>query len=145
MTNPTSKWQLDVPEEEFAQEIQQRADEAYSSAKVKQPDYDKTITALTVERQKSEQDFRWQIVSFRRGLLWYLLILMTFETIALFVIIILASLPSRMLIIEDVTLQVLVGATIAQISAMLIVIIRSVYSNSLNKLIMSDKGLPPVK
>ena len=46
---------------------------------------------------------------------------------------------SQTLEISATTLQILIGATIAQISAMLIVIIRSVYSDTLNQLIMSSQ------
>ena len=65
--------------------------------------------------------------------------LMTLETITLFAIIILTSLPSIILLVADTTLQILVGATIAQISAMMIVIIRSVYSDTLNQIVVSAK------
>lgn len=124
--------------ENAIREIEQRADKAFSSEKQTSSDYEKKITDLKVEQQQSNQEFREQVVYFRKGMFWFLIILMTLETIALYIIIIVASLPSKVLLIEDVTLQILVGATIAQISAMMIVIIRSVYSDSLNKLIMSD-------
>ncbi len=62
---------------------------------------------------------------------------MTVETLALFIIIAFASFQT--LEISATTLQILIGATIAQISAMLIVIIRSVYSDTLNQLIMSSQ------
>jgi len=62
---------------------------------------------------------------------------MTIETLALFLIIGFASFQT--LEISATTLQILVGATIAQISAMLIVLIRSVYSDTLNQLIMSSR------
>ena len=139
MNNPVDSPTGKTAEDFVVQTIVQRADEAYSAEKHSSSDYQRKITDLKVKQQQSNQEFRRQVVSFRKGMFWFLLILMTIETVALFVIIILASLPTKALLIEDVTLQILVGATIAQISVMMIVIIRSVYSDSLNKLIMSDR------
>lgn len=86
----------------------------------------------------TNHDFRRQINDFRKKLINFLLWLMGIETFALFVIIILASISIKgvhILEIKDLTLQILVGATIAQVSSMLIFIIHSVYSDSLNKII----------
>lgn len=119
--------------------LEREARKAYSS--ISKASKDKTLAQnLGIEKLQAEQDLRRQIIRFRRILFYFLLMLMTVETLAVFVIIVLASLPSPILAIKELTLQVLVGATIAQISAMLIVIIRSVYPDSLNKLITPDKG-----
>lgn len=124
---------------DFAKEIEQRAKVAYTSVEGKKlQDFDLEMSKLMVERKKSEQDFRWQIVSFRQKLFRFLLFLMALETVSLFVLIILSSLPSKILVIADTTLQILVGVTLVQISAMIIVIIKSVYSDSLNQLIMAE-------
>lgn len=124
------------------------ATKALEAAQAKQPssDFDKPLTDIdfTTQKRKSDQAFRRQVVLFRTVLFYYLLVLMTIETLALSAIIVLASLPSKVLVIGDTTLQVLAGATIAQVSAMLIVIIKSVFSDSLNKIIMSGEAQPPI-
>jgi hypothetical protein len=126
-----------------ARTIEQSARATFETEKAKQPtELNKKLTEklneLFLYQKQTEQDFRWQIVLFRKRLLLYLLYSMTVETILLYTIIILASLPSKILMIERVTLQILVGATIAQISGMLIVVIKSVYADSLNTFIMSN-------
>jgi hypothetical protein len=134
------------PEDRDIQAIEQieaNAKTAYSAKEAVEPSYGKGISELEFKRKASDQKFRDQIVAFRLWLIVFILAMMALETIVLFVIIILASLPCPKLKIEPLTLQVLVGATIAQVSAMLIVIIRSVYSDSLNRLVMSDKRRPP--
>ena len=93
--------------------------------------YSKEITQQASERLQS------QLVFFRKRLLSFILILMACETVALFTIVILTSLPTKPLDIHDTTLQIFTSATIAQISAMLIIIVRSVFSDKLNPLIMS--------
>jgi hypothetical protein len=75
--------------------------------------------------------YRKQLLSSREILLDNIINFMYGETIALFLIIILVA--CKVLEINEVTLQVFVGGTILQISSMLIVIIKSVYSDSLNK------------
>ncbi|MGB7511246.1 MAG: hypothetical protein WBP54_08175, partial [Pelodictyon phaeoclathratiforme] len=78
--------------------------------------------------------YRKQLLSSRELLLDNIINFMYGETIALFLIIILVA--CKVLEINEVTLQVFVGGTIIQISSMLIVIIKSVYSDSLNKRMM---------
>lgn len=106
------------------------------------------------ERHKSNQNLRKQILSSRKCLLIFLVSLMAIESIVLFLIVIFSSLPAgssvpdsntlpseilKKLSIDPRTLQILVGATLAQISVMVIVVIRSVYSDTLNKDLMSDR------
>lgn len=122
---------------ELYRDVIERAGSAYKK-KEKSSDYQKKLTEILVAKEKSLQNLRDQIVNYRKCLFNFLLILMAFETVAMFVLVIVASLPSKILVIHDTTLQVLVGATIAQVSAMIIVIIRSVYSEGLNKFIMSN-------
>jgi len=113
------------------------AEHEYSS-RTGDADYNKPINEFFSRQKKtSDQRFRDQVVSFRKVLFYFLLVFMTVETLALFIIIAFASFQK--LEITPTTLQILVGATIAQISAMLIVIIRSVYSDTLNQLIMSSQ------
>ncbi len=121
--------------DDFTDLLRKRAREALSAKAKEAADLDEEMRELDLQKSRSEQDLRRQIVDFRKLLLWYLIGFMTLETIALYTIVILTSL--KILTIEPATLQILVGATIAEISAMLIVIVRSVYSNSLNKIIMS--------
>ena len=133
----------DIPKEKLDEslilEIIKRADDELN--KQTPPSVrEKKLSDFYIEQQLSNQEFRRQVVSYRKGTFWLLVILMTAETLALYSIIILASLPSKILLIGDTTLQILVGATIAQTSLMMIVIIKSVYSDSLNKLIMSDRN-----
>ncbi len=114
-----------------------RAKKEYSF-RVGDSDYNMPINEFFSRQKKtSDQRFRDQVVSFRKVLFYFLLVFMTIETLALFLIIGFASFQT--LEITPTTLQILVGATIAQISAMLIVIIRSVYSDTLNQLIMSSQ------
>jgi hypothetical protein len=123
-------------------DIADRAEEEFLNAKSRAPSsgYTKSLFENMPVREIIGKAFGKQIVIFRICLFYFLVILMTLETATLFVIIILASLPSAVLKIGDTTLQILVGATIAQVSTMLIVIIRSVYADSLNTIIMSEKA-----
>lgn len=86
--------------------------------------------------QKVREDLLTQITDQRGMILNFLMKLMASETIILFTIVILASIPSPYkLKINDPTLQILVGATIAQISAMVVIVIRSVFPDSINKIL----------
>lgn len=82
-----------------------------------------------IEDMVDKRVFNAQIWDHREQLLHFLKIMMIIETFLLFAIIVLASIPfpSLRLMINDTTLQILVGATIAQISAMIFVIVKSVF------------------
>jgi len=92
--------------------------------------------------QQARKNLLKQIIVQRERLFVFLIILMAVETFVLFTIVIFASIPSPSirLTVNDTTLQILVGATIAQISAMVIIIIRSVFPDSLNKIMGVDKS-----
>lgn len=110
-------------------EIKKRATEALDAKS--DPGKNTPITQLCSEKLQN------QLVFFRKCLLCFILILMACETVALFAIVILTALPTKPLTIPPTTLQIFTSATIAQISAMLIIIVRSVFSDKLNPLIMS--------
>lgn len=122
--------------------IKQRSSQAYEPRR-KELDslFDKKInqiyTTFYFQKKYSDQKFRNQIIDFRIQVFKFLLKMMAWETFAMLLIVVLDSLPFPVLDVDKLTLQVLVGATIAQISAMLIVIVKSVFSDTLNKLIMS--------
>lgn len=82
-----------------------------------------------------KQDFLRQIYSFRNTLFRFLIILMLGETVILFGIIIFTSIPEFPFRVNPTTLQILVGATIIQISTMVVVIVKSVYPGNLNDII----------
>lgn len=93
-----------------------------------------------VTKGLAEQDFLTQILFFRKSLFYFLISLMSVETFLLFLLVFLKALPMLKFSINDTTLQILVGATIAQISAMVIVIIKSVFPDSLNKIFTPSKN-----
>lgn len=126
--------EVNLPLRGFLAEVKKRADDAYIS---KSKSFEnKSLNDIFDEQIKvTEQHFKDQILRYREGFFIYLLVLMALETITLFSIVILSSVASKkILVINDTTLQILVGATIAQISTMLIVIIKSVYSDNLLEL-----------
>ena len=127
------------PGKDSTADIFQSAIKAFEEEEKKDPGVAKRFERLILQRESSDQKFRDQIVEFRKRVFRFLLWMMALETIVLFLIVILNSLPYPILNVDKLTLQILVGATIAQISTMLFVIIRSVFSNTLNKLIMSRK------
>ena len=79
--------------------------------------------------------FEIQLLDLRKTLVDNIINLMYGETITLFLILILVG-CNFLEKINHLTLQIFVGGTIIQISTMLIVIIKSVYSDSLNKIMM---------
>jgi hypothetical protein len=138
-TDPsTEQTSTDYDKELFEFQIEKEAISAYSKKKKHSYNYDKkgddSLSNWTFTK------FRLQIIKFRAFLFYFLLALMLMETITLFTIIILSSLDK--LEIEPLTLQILTGATIAQISAMIIVIIQSVFSDTLNQFVMLPPSLP---
>ena len=122
------------PMQDILHEIERRAVNA-AQQELPQETLGKTITQIYEDERRWVSDIREQIMVSRRYLFWFILVLMGLETVVLFVVLILVALPSKPLTITDGTLQIVTGATIAQISAMLIVIVRSVYSESLNQFI----------
>lgn len=86
-----------------------------------------------------------QALRYREILFYFLLVLMTVETLFLFLIVCVTAKPYSILIIPDRTLQIIVGATIIQISAMMIVIIKSIYPKDLKQLIDISKELSEIK
>ena len=76
-----------------------------------------------------------QALRYRGILFYFLLVLMGVETLFLFVIVLITAKPYRLLEIPDTTLQIIVGATIIQISAMVIAIIKSVFPKDMKQLI----------
>lgn len=106
-----------------------------------------------LERLAEEQNFRKQLVLSRDKVLHCILTLMVVETGILFVIVILASLQfpilfsgidpaitrGKILDISPTTLHILVGATVTQVSAMTLFIIRSLYSPDLNRIIVRQE------
>lgn len=138
-TDPTTEQRsTDYDKEIFEFQIEKDAISAYSKKKKHSFNYDKkgddSLSNWTFTK------FRLQIIKFRGFLFYFLLALMLMETITLFTIIILASLEK--LKIAPLTLQILTGATIAQISAMIIVIIQSVFSDTLNQFVMRPLNSP---
>jgi hypothetical protein len=81
-----------------------------------------------------------------RGILFYfLLVLMTVETLFLFFIVFETAGPKPKLEIPNTTLQIIVGATIVQISTMVIVIIQSVFPKDMKQLIDVSKEIADLK
>jgi hypothetical protein len=130
----------------YIEEIEKRAMEALKRKQTEGKEefypYNQSLLAnmLSLKKREAEHNLLQQTIRFRRILFYYLLLLMTVETFMLFIIIVAVSLPSHWLVMPQITLQVLVGATIAQISAMVIVIIKSVYPDSINKIILPDNS-----
>lgn len=131
--------EVSQPVKSFLADIERRAKEALSETK---NEFSKELSLkdrFEEQNKLTEQNFKDQILLYRQGFFVYLLVMMALETIVLFTIVILASVATHdILDINDTTLQVLVGATIAQVSTMLIVIIKSVYSDNLLELYSGD-------
>ena len=123
----------DDPMRDIMREIERRAKAEAQERLSRQ--MAKPIETVVDNDQDWVSNIQRQIMTSRRCLFWFILFLILLETVVLFVVMILAALPSKRLVIADSTLQIFTGATIAQASAMLFVIIRSVYSESLNQFI----------
>ena len=122
----------------FHKQLERLATEKFRMRLEADPDLEKRLDDEFKKRRRLvEQKYRTQVVTFRIWIFTFLLVMMALETIAIFTIVIFNSLPSPLLDVDKLTLQVLVGATIAQVSAMFIVIIKSVFSDKLNEIIMS--------
>jgi hypothetical protein len=95
------------------------------------------IQSIYIKELEAAQETREalfsQVVRFRERLFSFLILLMASETFMLFAIVIIDSIGG-IFHINDTTLQILVGATIAQISTMVIIIIKSAFPDSLNKI-----------
>jgi hypothetical protein len=76
-----------------------------------------------------------QALRYREYLFYYLLGLMTVETLFLFGIVFVTAPPHQLIEMHQTTLQVIVGATIIQISAMVIVIVKSVFPEDMKHLV----------
>lgn len=71
-----------------------------------------------------------------RGILFGLLMsMMALETLVLFVVLVLASLDPPVLAFREKTLEVTIGATIAQIGVMVVVIVKSVFPPNLKDIL----------
>ena len=103
------------------------------------------VQARIEARIELNSDLVKQALRYRGILFYFLLVLMTVETLFLFLIICVTAKPYPILIIPDMTLQIIVGATIIQISAMVIVIIKSVYPKDLKQLMDISKELSEIK
>jgi hypothetical protein len=90
------------------------------------------------EKWKIESDLLIQIILFRHEIFSFSIKMMCYETIILFFIIIMSSI--KIIDIDRMTLQILVASTIAQVSAMIIIIIKSIFPDSLNKIITESKS-----
>jgi hypothetical protein len=128
--------------------IERLATEAYQEKKKTEPEFAKLLARLekmgNIPKDPSEltlQTFREQLVLFRIWGIGFVLWMMALETIAIFLIVVLDSLPIPMLNVDKLTLQILVGATITQVSTMFYAIIRSVFSDTLNRLICKNRDL----
>lgn len=104
----------------------------------------KTIFSLVKDiiDQKIKGTYYDQLFELRKGIFEKLTILVIIETIALFLIVTLilvlpVFIPElfcvKFPVLSDSTLQILVGATIAQISAMLFFIVQSLFSEEISK------------
>ena len=103
------------------------------------------VWALQRVRIQLNNELVMQALRYRGILFYFLLVLMTVETLFLFLIVCVTAEPYPILIIPDRTLQIIVGATIIQISAMVIVIIKSVYPKDLKQLMDISKELSEIK
>ena len=86
-----------------------------------------------------------QAYQYRRILFYFLLGLMAIETAFLFALVWMTSQCPPILEIEDSTLQIIVGATIIQISTMVVVIIHSVYPKDIKHLIDISKEISSLR
>jgi hypothetical protein len=116
--------------------IDQIINEAFTSLGRYDESFNKNILELIIgdeeEKIKSAQEIRTQVIIIRRQFFKYLIFMLTFETVILYLIIVLICL--KIFSLSDSTLKLLIGATITQISAMLAVIINSVYSQRIMEL-----------
>jgi hypothetical protein len=85
--------------------------------------------------QEEWKEYLIQIRKIRAASFFIITLLMIFETIFLFIIIILSSINK--IVIDNVTLDIIVGATLSQVGIMMAVIIRSVFPASLKDIIMN--------
>jgi hypothetical protein len=95
------------------------------------------------DKSKYQKKLFSQIICFRWCAFIFMILMMSGETIALFLIVFYSSTVdqssnSRILEINPTTLQVLTASTIIQISAMVIVMVRSVFPRKLDDLILEE-------
>ncbi len=96
----------------------------------------------TRQDNKAREELFNQTKELRKLIFEFLIILMSLETFLLYIIVIASSIPKLkelgFFYINETTLQILVGATIAQISAMVIIIVKSVFPDSSKKILGED-------
>lgn len=81
--------------------------------------------------------FLTQINKFRKVSFLILIYLMVIETFTLFIILILSSLTNNSFLkVDNLTLNILVGATLTQVSVMMVLIIKSVFPVKLNDIML---------